>query len=326
VAVEKKNSPSWSWYWVASVLSLLILVVGIVQVVREPHGSWTMLATGCLAVIAVIISWQLAIAIRANRPAAREEYLQPLTERLDQVSILLNLMSEQQLLSDRAISIAYREKDREALRRAVHEELGRHDWDAALLLVDDMERAFGNKAEAKKLRKEITDARNDHVRKQIADVAAVIDKHTRGEQWNAAIREAEKLIAMFPDNEQVRNLPHEIDNRRLAHKKQLMQTWHEAVARHDNDGSIEILKQLDHYLTSAEAESMQETVRSVFKEKLNNLGAQFAAAVKEQRWAEAIRVGDGIVREFPNARIAQEVKESMEALKKRAAEPAAAAV
>src|SRR6185437_7996156 len=139
-------------------------------------------------------------------------------------------------------------------------------------------------------------------------------------------REAEKLIAMFPDNEQVRNLPHEIDNRRLAHKKQLMQTWHEAVARHDNDGSIEILKQLDHYLTSAEAESMQETVRSVFKEKLNNLGAQFAAAVKEQRWAEAIRVGDGIVKEFPNARIAQEVKESMDALKKRAAEPAGAAV
>jgi hypothetical protein len=324
VAVEKQNSPSWVWYWVASALSLLILIVGIIQVARDPHGSWTMLAAGCVCLVAVIVSWQITIAIRANRPAAREEYLLPLTDRLDQVSILLNLMSEQQLLSDRAISIAYREKDRDALRRAVHEELGRHDWDAALLLVDDMERAFGNKGEAKKLRKEITESRNEYVRKQIAEVASTIDKHTRGEQWNAAIREAEKLIAMFPENEQVKNLPHEIDNRRLAHKKQLMQNWHEAVARHDNDGSIEILKQLDHYLTSAEAESMQETVRSVFKEKLNELGARFSTAVKEQRWAEAIRVGEVITKEFPNVRIAQEVRESMDALKKRAAEPAGA--
>ena len=132
------------------------------------------------------------------------------------------------------------------------------------------------------------------------------------------------MIALFPDNEQVRNLPHEIDSRRQAHKKQLTQNWHEAVARHDNDGSIEILKQLDPYLTPAEAETMQETVRGVFKEKLNNTGAQFATAVKEQRWAEAIRIGETISKEFPNSRIAQEVRENMETLKKRAAEPAPA--
>jgi hypothetical protein len=255
--------------------------------------------------------------------APRDELLQPLTERIDQLAILLNLMSEQQLLSDRAISIAYREKDRDALRRAVHEEMGRHDWDAALSLVDEMERVFGNKAESGKLRKEINDHRGDLMRKQIAEVVQVVDKHTRAEQWNAAIREAEKLIAAFPDNEQVRNLPHEIDNRRLAHKKQLTQSWHEAVARHDNDGSIEILKQLDPYLTPAEAESMQETVRGVFKERLNNLGAQFATAAKEQRSAEALRLGETIIKEFPNTRIAQEARDIMDALKKRTV-PAAA--
>jgi len=75
------------------------------------------------------------------------------------------------------------------------------------------------------------------------------------------------------------------------HKKQLMQNWHDAVARHDNDGSIEILRLLDSiFLTPAEAEKMQETVRQVFKERLNTLGAQFSTSVKEQRWAEAVRV------------------------------------
>ncbi len=247
-----------------------------------------------------------------------------MTERLDQLAILLNLMSEQQLLSDRAISIAYREKDREALRRAVHEEMGRHDWDAAISLVADMERAFGMKAEAQRLRKEIEDHRHDLVRKQIQEVVQMIDKHTRGEQWNAAIREADKLLQQFPDNEQVKNLPHEIDARRMAHKKQLLQSWHEAVARHDNDGSIDILKQLDPYLTPVEAEAMQETVRSVFKEKLNTLGAQFAQAAKEKNIADATRIGDAIMKEFPNSRMAQEVREILDAMKKRAAEPAGA--
>ena len=196
--------------------------------------------------------------------------------------------------------------------------MGRLDWDAAASLVNEMERAFGNKAEANRLRKEINDHRAELVRKQINEVVQVIDKHTRSEQWNAAIREADKLIQQFPDNEQVKNLPHEIDNRRQAHKKLLLQTWHDAVARHDNDGSIEILKQLDPYLTRVEAESMQETVRGVFKEKLNGLGAQFGNAVKEQRWAEAVRVGEAITKEFPNMRIAQEVRESFDSLKKRA--------
>src|SRR4028119_987222 len=113
-------------------------------------------------------------------------------------------------------------------------------------------------------------------------------------------------MGMFPDNEQVKNLPNEIDQRRQAHKKQLVDSWNEAVARHDVDGSIEILKQLDNYLTPAEAERMEETARSIFKEKLNNMGKEFAAAVQEHKWQDAIRLGESIVRDFPNSRIAQE--------------------
>jgi outer membrane protein assembly factor BamD (BamD/ComL family) len=324
--MEKRKLPCWIWFGVASAFSAAVLAVGIVLAILHPHDSWVMVGAGCVCMVAVAVTWPLCASVRDNRLESSEKFLHPLTDRLDQLAILLNLMSEQQLLSDRAISIAYREKDRDALRRAVHEEMGRHDWDAALSLVDEMERAFSNKAETQRLRKEIADTRQDLVRKQINEVVQLIDKHTRAEQWNAAIREADKLIQLFPDSEQVRNLPHEIDSRRLAHKKQLVQNWHEAVARHDNDGSIEILKLLDPYLTPAEAETMQETVRSVFKEKLNNLGAQFATAVKEQRWAEAIRVGEMITKEFPNVRIAQEVRESMETLKKRASEPAAVGV
>jgi hypothetical protein len=154
---------------------------------------------------------------------------------------------------------------------------------------------------------------------------AAIDRHTRAEQWNNALREAEKLVASFPNSDRVKNLPNEIEDRRQTHKRQLVESWHEAVARHDVDGSIEILKQLDTYLTPKEAEGLQETARGIFREKLNSLGKQFAVAVQEHRWHDALGVGDQIVRDFPNTRIAQEVREKMDVLRKRATEPAAAA-
>jgi len=130
---------------------------------------------------------------------------------------------------------------------------------------------------------------------------------------------------MYPDEPTIRNLPTEIESRRQNHKRQLVESWHEAVARHDVDGSIEILKQLDTYLTPKEAEGLQETARGIFREKLNSLGKQFAVSVQEHRWHDALGVGDQIVRDFPNTRIAQEVREKMDVLRKRATEPAAAA-
>lgn len=323
--MEKRIFPSLVWYLVATLFSLAVLGVGI-YLVAQPTHDWVMLAAGCVCLVAIGAAWPITRALAQQQAGSREEMFQPICERLDQLAILLNLMSEQQLLSDRAKSVAFREKDREALRRAVQEELGRHDWEAALALAEDMDRSFGYKGEADRLRTEIAERKQEIVRKQITEVVQSIDKHTRNEQWNNAIREAEKLIQAFPDNEQVKNLPHEIDNRRLAHKKQLLQNWHDAVARHDVDGAIEILKQLDPYLTPAEAEAMQETVRGVFREKLNNLGAHFASSYKAERWHEALQIGEQITSEFPNSRIAQEVRERMEILRKRAGEPATAGV
>jgi hypothetical protein len=100
--------------------------------------------------------------------------------------------------------------------------------------------------------------------------------------------------------------------------------WDEAVARHDVDTSIEALKRLDPYLTPAEAEEMQETARGIFKEKLNNLSADFARAVHDQHWTDAVRIGEAVIRDFPNSRIAQEIRQNIEGLRQRGhGEPAA---
>src|SRR5438093_10622766 len=98
-----------------------------------------------------------------------DEMANVLSERLQQISVMLNMISENQLLSDRAKSVAFREKDRDALRRAIQEEIGRHDYEAALVLADDIESVFGYKQEADRVRREIEDKRQDELNKQISD-------------------------------------------------------------------------------------------------------------------------------------------------------------
>jgi hypothetical protein len=293
------------------------------------HGvSYALLAAGAAGIIALLLTLPIALSIddaRRHTLRHQEELLVSLGDRLQQISVLLNLISEQQLISDRAKSVAFREKDSEAVRRAIREDIAKADWDVAQALTDAMEKEFGYKAEADRFRQEIAGRKTEIVRRQVAEQMEAVDRYTKAEAWGQAFQEAQRIMVMFPKDEEVMKLPQEIEARRQTRKKQLLDQWHEAVNRHDVDGSIEILKRLDLYLTPAEAESMQETARGVFKEKLILLKTQFSMAVQDHRWEEAIRLGDGIMTEFPNSRMAQEVRDMMAMLRQRAgAEPPAA--
>jgi hypothetical protein len=312
-------------YPAALLIALALMVLGIV--VAKKTGSWALLAAGGAGLVGVFITWPLATILYNSGLALRErqdKYVETFNERMEQISVMLNMISEQQLLSDRAKSVAYREKDRDALRRAIQEEIHKGDYEAAHVLADDIEKSFGYKQEADRLREEINKGRDAGMRKQIDAVVSKIDGLVRGEQWTAAVTEAEALQKRFPNVDQVKALTAEIETRKNQHKKAMIDSWNDAVARHDVDGSIAILKKLDLYLSTAEAEAMQETVRSVFKEKINQLRTQFSLAVQDHQWAEAIRIGETIMRDFPNSKIADEVKGAMDGLRKRASEPAAA--
>lgn len=306
-------------YGIALVVSLVMVGLGIFLAIE--NKSWALLAAGCASLVGVLVTWGLGKTIVQNiecESRRRSDLGTILSERLQQLSVLLNVVSEQQLLSDRAKQVAFRDKDRDALRRAIKEDLSRKDWEAALALVADMETTFGYKQEAEQYREEINNHRSEVIRRQIQEVVGRIDTHCRQEKWNDALRESEQLHRHYPENEHVQKLPQEIETRRLATKRQLLDAWNEAIARKDVDGSIEILRKLDLYLTHQEAESMQEAARGVFKEKLNQLGTQFTLAVQDKRFPEALRVGEMITRDFPNSGIAREVRDRLESLRTRA--------
>jgi hypothetical protein len=162
------------------------------------------------------------------------------------------------------------------------------------------------------------------VRRQIAEAVGMVERCCRDEAWPDALNEATRIAQLYPNDEQARELPKQVETRRLAHKRQLLESYQEAKRRSDVDGGVEILKRLDLYLNPAEAASMQEDARAMFRTKLHNLGEQFTLAYREGRSHEALRIGEQIVQDFPNSRMADEVNAVMAALRQRAAEPASA--
>ena len=155
-----RKSQSYLWlYAVALAASMALVVWG--AVLMKQRGSQAVLAAGAVATIATLLAWILTVSLRASRNETLERLdtiFAPVNERLQHISVLINQVSEQQLISERAKAVAFRESERDALRRAIREEMTRRDWDAALTLVNDIEAAFGYKTEADRFREEIASA------------------------------------------------------------------------------------------------------------------------------------------------------------------------
>ena len=136
------------------------------------------------------------------------------------------------------------------------------------------------------------------------------------------MREAQRILQAIPDNAKIAAMPQKIEAARIRHKRDLLQTYGELVRKNDIDGSIELLKQLDRYLSPQEAAALQDSARGIFRAKLHNIGVQFAIRVAEGQWAEAVASGEEIIQNYPNSRMAHEVRAKLDLLRQRANAPA----
>jgi hypothetical protein len=263
------------------------------------------------------------LKLEANTHRAHDDLLD-IRELLGRYSEQMRAVAENSMLSDGAKSILHRVREREAARQAIQEEIDKKDWEAAYALIDTMAERFGYKQEADRLREEIDLSRQEYVDQRISAALGQVEAACADHKWEQAVQAAQRIMAVFPRHDRVRNLPREIEQHKQDHKKRLMDEWIDACKRNDVDRSIELLKDLDSYLTPNEAAAMEGAARGIFRTKLQNMGVQFSLAVKEHRWNDAIEVGERIVVEFPNSRMAHEVKENLDALRIRAAQAAAA--
>ena len=193
------------------------------------------------------------------------------------------------------------------------------DFAAAEALIDQIDKDIGYGEEAQRLRAMVAKSREATIEERLEAAIKRIEKLIGNLDWARALRETKRLTTLFPEDARVGKLAQAIHAARNRRKRDLLQAYGDAARKNDVERSIELLKELDGYLAPPEGAALAESARGVFKARLSNLGVQFAIHVADERWSEAVAAGEQIMREFPNSRMAHEVREKMDALRARAA-------
>ncbi|MBY0313712.1 MAG: hypothetical protein K2W85_16730, partial [Phycisphaerales bacterium] len=120
------------------------------------------------------------------------------------------------------------------------------------------------------------------------------------------------------DSPRVERLRDRVEQARGVYKTDLERRFLDSAQGGRIEEAMVQLKELDAYLSENEAEPLREVARGVITKARDNLGAQFKIAVQDRQWAQAAALGKRIVNEFPNTRMAQEVRGVLDGILARA--------
>jgi len=287
-----------------------IFLTSEINVLR--HLVWLLGALVFLSALLAMLSrvFKIVDALQDN-----SSKLEEVAGALEKIRAGLAQINHSTRLSETAKAIAFRDEEKRSLREAVFEKLQQHDFDSAYDIIDQITKRSEHKELAEQLRIQADKYRDATDHERINQVAAHVEKLLEECQWAKASVRIEELIKAYPDSDEARAMRQKLLERKQERKKILLAAWDDAVKRRDTDRSLEILKELDLYLTPNEGLALQEAARDVFKTKLHNLGVQFSLAVTEKRWTNALQIGQRIVSDFPNSRMAEEIHEKLDVLR-----------
>ncbi|MBN1787557.1 MAG: hypothetical protein JW806_04100 [Sedimentisphaerales bacterium] len=307
------------WYILFAGLSLAALLFGVLAG-PVPAFRWIFLIllymAGTVAVFSIIFLLSEAVRIIKYQQEKTEE----VGESIIANKSLLEQIGQGVRLSEAAKEILYRDMDRQQLKASVLEKLHQQDFDGTFAMIDDIAEKSEYKELAEELKVTANRYRDATEQERINHVISYIEKLLEQHQWSTASVQIERLVQKYPDSESAKSMKGRLVEKREERKRELLTTWDEAVKKADTDYSLRILKELDKYLTASEGLALQEAASEVFKNKLHNLGVQFALVVSDKQWSKALETGKEIIRDFPNSRIADEIRGKLSILEERAKE------
>ena len=265
-----------------------------------------------LSALLVMLSRVIKIfdALRDNSTKMEE-----LTAALEKIHSGLAQINHSTRISETAKAIAFRDADKQSLRQAVFEKLQTQDFDAAIELTDDIAMQPEYMDLAEELRKQVEQYRNATHQERLNQMIANIEKLLDDCRWVEASTQIEGMIKAYPESERAKAMRHTLIDRKQERKKILLAAWDDAIQNQETDRSLEILKDLDQYLSPNEASALQEAASDIFRTKLHNLGMQFSISVTERRWADALDLGEKIMKDFPNSKMSGEISSKIEIIR-----------
>jgi len=283
------------------------------------------LAVGILGLIVIGATLPLALML-ASVPEDRqgERPAHPLPSASKSESLLAQI-HENSMLSDLAKRVLFRDRELQMLRRAIEDDIANADYNSGLALCDDMGNLFGHREEAEAFRTRILQAGQTSFDDKVHSAMQQFEFMLLNRDWAGAHGEAASIRRRYPEHPLVLDIDQRINIAREQHKRELEAQFLHA-ANHDDPGAAMILlKELDKYLNREEAGRLAMVAQDVVMKHREALSTRFKMAVNDHRWAEAAGVGDVLIAEYPNTKMADEVRSMIDMLRVRATQAAVTA-
>jgi len=296
-----------AWELVVFYVLLVLGCFGVILFLPEYRGE---------AFVGLVVA--LALAPIGLRASDSDEYsMVELADQIHEMSEAVHEMVNEGGLSEAAKRVIHRRQERDLLCKAIEQDIIDHDWDAAMILVKELAERFGYRKEAEEFRVRIDRGRAETYEEGVSKALEILDAKIDGKEWIAATEEAARIQRLFPDSPRVEGLRQRVDQAHNRYKLDLERRFLHAAQREDTEQAMELLRELDHYLTEDEAEQFREVARGVIGKARDNLGVRFKLLVQDKAWSEALVVGEQIIENFPNSRMAGEVRDMLDTLRER---------
>lgn len=308
--------------WIAAIYGSLGVLCGVAAIrgILSDHESWVLV--GLLGLVVVLSTFPIAVRRQgssAGGSVKAEQELHEVRGQLRQLVRAIESLQETMVLSDDARRTLNRSRERALLLRAIQEDINAEDWDAAMVLIRELAERFGYRADAEEFRQKVETARFTTMDRRVNEALRGLDGMISRAEWDAAMNEASRIARLFPDSPKVEGLRHRVTAARDRYKIDLERRFLRAAQDDRVDEAMDLLKRLDQYLTEAEGEQFREVARGVIGKARDNLGAEFKLCIQDRMWERAADLGGRIIDEFPNSRMAQEVREMIDQIRERAA-------
>jgi len=312
-------------FGIVAVFSLL-LIAGGNGAFKGVDPSVSLRASGYVGVILCLTLGPLTLATLRAGSAAGKGGATGLEHSITQLADAVRRLEDTSTLSPDARRVLNRKNERDLLCRAIEEDMQTQAWDAAIVLCNELSERFGYRADAEEYRTRIEIARAEVTERRLSDAIARLDGLIVQRRWDVALQEAARIGRLFPESPRVENLRPRVEQARRIYKEDLERRFLEAARAERIDEAMVLLKELDAYLSENEAEPFREVARGVVSKARENLGAQFKLAAQNRDWKSCVMLGRRIMSEFPNTRMAEEVRAMWDGILTKANAAAAAGV
>ncbi len=317
---SENDSHLWQFKWhiavIAATLAVVLLLALFTSVFEKTAALRNLVfMLGSLVFLIALLTMLARVSGIVNTLRDNSEKMAEATKSLENISASLAQINQSTRISESVKAIAFRDEDRQSLREAVFDKLKQKDFDGAYEIIDEISNHSEYRDLGDELRQQVNQYREATEEERIDQAIAHIETLFQSCHWAKASVQIEALIRSHPHSEKAKAMRQKLHDRKEQRKRILLAAWDHAVQNQETDRSLEILKELDMYLTPSEGLALQEAAKDVFKTKLHNLGVQFAMAVSEKRWADSLEIGQTIMHDFPNSRMSVEIQEKLDVLR-----------